>query len=809
MARAPAPSHPESIAGLTSDEVRARIDRGQVNAVRARTSRSTLDIIRSNVVTWFNLILGVLCALQLAFGSWRDALFGLVLVANSAIGITQELRAKFTLDRLTLVSAPRARVIRDGASAEVDVGAVVLDDIVSLSPGEQIVVDAEVVWSDGLEVDESLLTGESVPAEKDLGDRILSGSFVVAGSGLGRATAVGEESYARQIEGKGRRYTRTCSEVMSGINTILKRIGLLMVPVGALTLLSEARHAGNDVSYGIANMVAPLVAMVPEGLVLLSSIAFAVSAIALARRHVLANELPAVEGLARTDVVCTDKTGTLTEREPVFDRLELVPGAQGTEDDVRAALGALATFDPSPNPTARALAAALPAPHGWTAVTSVPFSSARKWSAADFGEEGVWVLGAPDVLLDASGHQDTVRDRLASLLEGGGRVVLLARSSAPLNGNALPGGLVPLAFVLLAEQLRPDAAETVRYLNEQGVGVKILSGDSPSTVAAIATAAGVAGAEHAVDARTLSDDRVALGCDGARDGLRTCHARAEVGHGGRAAGCWAFGLDDRRRRERRPCGEAGGPRHRNGFGRAGGEGSRADRPSRRPFRVLPRDHGRGSSRRCQCRAGREPLPHQERVGGPSRSRGGRAGRPVSLPASSDHARGKRDDRYPCLLLRSGSEHSAVQARFRSAGLEVRDSRRKRHHGRSSGRLLGRPIALDARRCPDVLHTLARPSGLGIITVFEWPLRGWRLAVVAGMSAGTALVFLVPFARDFFALTTLSWAALAAAFAIAALALGIVVLLTRSVRREVREARSCRCWAPGPRVAGQVTTGEAR
>ncbi|MGB4593198.1 MAG: HAD-IC family P-type ATPase, partial [Coriobacteriia bacterium] len=401
------------VAGLSSAEVAERVAAGRTNAVRERTTRSVGRILRANIFTWFNLILGVLWVLTLVFGSWRDALFGFVLVFNTAIGTAQELHAKATLDRLSLISAPRIRVMRDGLPGEVAASDVVIDDVMLLSPGEQIVADASVLESAGLEVDESALTGESVPVAKDAGDAVMSGSFVVAGTGSCRATAVGADAYARRLEAAGRAFTRMRSEVMDGINRILRWIAVGIVPVGALTIFAKSRSIA-DVGARVTDTVAALVSMVPEGLVLLSSIAFALSAVALARHRVLVNELPAVEGLARTELLLTDKTGTLTEREPAFSRVEMASrGAD--EDQALEPLGALAAIDPAPNPTLRAIAASVPAPTGWLPLTAVPFSSARKWSAADFGVRGIWVLGAPDVVLASSADASELLAR-ASIL---------------------------------------------------------------------------------------------------------------------------------------------------------------------------------------------------------------------------------------------------------------------------------------------------------------------------------------------------------------------------------------------------------
>ena len=311
--------------GLTKAEVASRTAAGQVNAAPPRSARSWGEIVRGNVLTWFNLILGVMFVLMVTFGHLRDSLFGFVLLANTAIGIAQEARAKVVLDRLRVLTAPRANVVRDGLEQEIAEGEVVLHDLVRVVAGGQVVADGEVLDSTGLEVDESLLTGESLPMAKEPGDPLLSGSFVVAGSGNFRTTAVGLDAYAQRIAGEGRRYTRMHSDIESGIDGILKVIGALILPTAALLVWGQVR-ADASFTVGLTNTVAAMAAMVPQGLVLLTSIAFAVSALFLARRKVLAQELPAVEGLARVDVLCVDKTGTITEPHPVFERFEPVNG---------------------------------------------------------------------------------------------------------------------------------------------------------------------------------------------------------------------------------------------------------------------------------------------------------------------------------------------------------------------------------------------------------------------------------------------------------------------------------------------------
>ncbi|MGI5939834.1 MAG: HAD-IC family P-type ATPase [Thermoleophilia bacterium] len=500
--------------GLTTEEVRVRVEAGRVNVTPRSGGRTTWDIVRSNVFTWFNLILGVLFIAMVSFGSWKDALFGSILVTNTVIGIVQEMRAKIALDRLSILTTPAVKVIRDGALQEVPVASVVLDDILQISAGDQIVADGETLHSQGLEVDESLLTGESVPIIKATGDRVLSGSFVVAGSGLFRATAVGPDAYAQRLMGEGKRYVRLRSELMTGINDILRVIGLGIIPIGALLIFAQFRM---DVTleHGVTNTVAALVAMIPQGLVLLTSIAFAVSAITLARRKVLTRELPAVEGLARVDVLCIDKTGTITEHHPAFQQFEPFAApdssrpddAGANRDESLQALAAIAATASAKNSTIAAIAAALPVTDGWELEDSVPFSSARKWSAARFSGHDSWVLGAPEIIAGAHEHLAAARQRAAELAATGTRVLLLCHTAEPLHNETLPDGMAPMGLVLLAERIREDAPRTLDYFRRQGVEIKVISGDNPNTVATVAAKAGVPGAERAVDARNLPEGK--------------------------------------------------------------------------------------------------------------------------------------------------------------------------------------------------------------------------------------------------------------------------------------------------------------
>jgi cation-transporting ATPase E len=491
---------------------------GRSNAVSLRTSRTVGEIVRANVLTVFNGLLITLFVLVLATGRWQNGLFVGIVVINAAIGVVQELRAKRTLDRLAVLNAPRARVVRDGAEREVPIADVVLDDLLALAAGDQVPADGVVRTSTGLAVDESLLTGEAEPVVKQPGDAVWSGAIVVSGRGRAQTTAVGEDSYAARLATEARRFATTYSELVAGTNRLLRWIAVTLVVVGPAVLWSQLRTTDNaGWRDAVTGTVAALVGMIPEGLVLLTTLAFAVATVGLARRQVLVQELPAVEGLARVDVVCLDKTGTLTHGDIRFDRL--VPLDPADPAQAGAALGLLAAAHPS-NATAEALGAAFPPPDG-APVEAVPFSSARKWSAVRTAEAVTWVLGAPELVLavPVGDGQVAARTRSDELAAHGHRVLLLARSADAAgiddDGDAvLPGELVPVALVLLAERIREDAAEVLSYFTDQGVALKVISGDNPRTVGVVAAAVGipgVAGAVDAVDARMLPEDADALG----------------------------------------------------------------------------------------------------------------------------------------------------------------------------------------------------------------------------------------------------------------------------------------------------------
>jgi cation-transporting ATPase E len=499
-----APLRRTSSCGLTAAQVAERVAAGQTNDVPVRAGRTAGQIIRANLFTRFNAIIGVLFAIILVIGPIQDGLFGFVIIINTGIGIVQELRAKRTLDRLAIIGEARPRVRRDGAVAEMLPSGVVLDDVIELASGEKIVVDGVVLTADGLEVDESLLTGESDPVHKQPGDPVLSGSFVVAGAGTQQATKVGREAYAAKLAEEASRFTLVGSELRSGINRILQIITYLLVPAAILIIWSQFRTLGADTDDALRGMVAALVPMVPEGLVLLTSIAFAVGVVRLGRRQCLVQELPAIEGLARVDVVCADKTGTLTENG--MRLAQVLPLGDHPHDLVHAALGALGVADPRPNASLAAVAERCPDP-GWTRTATAPFSSARKWSGASFADHGDWVLGAPDVLIAEDTAELAEAERIGAT---GLRVLLLGRSDRRVDHEVAPGAVEPAALVVLEQRIRPEAAGTLRYFAEQDVEVKVISGDNARSVGAVAAALELPGAGSPVDARRLPGEREAL-----------------------------------------------------------------------------------------------------------------------------------------------------------------------------------------------------------------------------------------------------------------------------------------------------------
>ncbi|MFE3603952.1 HAD-IC family P-type ATPase [Streptomyces sp. NPDC059142] len=536
--------------GLTSDEVAAHVARGEVNDVPVRSSRSTTEIVRANVFTRFNAIIGVLWVIMFFVAPIQDTLFGFVIIANTGIGIIQELRAKKTLDGLAVIGEARPTVRRDGVATEISTSAIVLGDLIELGPGDKVVVDGVVAEADSLEIDESLLTGEADPVLKRPGDPVMSGSFVVVGGGAFHATKVGRDAYAAQLAEEASRFTLVDSELRNGISTILKYVTWMMVPTAIGLILSQLVVKQNDFKNSIARTVGGIVPMIPEGLVLLTSVAFAIGVIRLGRLKVLVQELPAIEGLARVDVVCLDKTGTLTEGG--MDVSELRPLGGADEAYVRQVLGAIGESDPRPNASLQAIIDAYQGERGrWPVAAALPFSSVRKYSGAAFEENGAagtgsgdglsrWLLGAPDVLLPPD---DPALAEVDHLNRQGMRVLLLARvgtaagdtdgtgadgtgaggtgaGGTGADGTGEAGAGVPeldspeaasaaraTALVVLEQRLRPDAADTLTYFADQDVAAKVISGDNAVSVGAVAGKLGLPGADRTVDARHLPAER--------------------------------------------------------------------------------------------------------------------------------------------------------------------------------------------------------------------------------------------------------------------------------------------------------------
>ena len=524
--------------GLTSKEVVQRIESGQSNAVKTSTSRSVQDIVRANVFTLFNGIIFAAMVLVLITGSWRDAVFGFVIIINTGIGIVTELRAKRTLDKLSILVASEFLVHRDGRDVEVPHNEIVLDDLLWIRAGEQVPADGQIIQTWGLELDESMLTGESRTVRHKVGEQVYSGATAVSGMALVKVNAVGSHSYAATLTAQAKVYKKTVSDLNKGINTILKFMTFLVVPLCILLILSQIHTVGGwgtalstgEWRQAVVSAVAGVVGMIPEGLVLLTSLNFAVAAMRLARHNTLVQELESVETLARVDALNLDKTGTITDGGIAFNRLVMLDSANAAAE--QAATQALydCCNEEQPNGTGQAVLAGLKAQgYGAGAVESrVPFSSARKWSAVRKSGE-TWYMGAPEVIISAlEGDYSSVLQQVNEYANDGNRVLLVARSTAPLSEgscrqkrlrDAVEGANVsdgpqldvqaePVALVLCSEKIREDAERTLAWFREQGVRCRVISGDNPVTVGAIARRVKLTGDHEpvAMDARELPED---------------------------------------------------------------------------------------------------------------------------------------------------------------------------------------------------------------------------------------------------------------------------------------------------------------
>lgn len=489
--------------GLTEEQAREREAQGLANGEPPTRTKSVKQILRDNFLTPFNLLNLILGGLIFIAGSYKNMLFLGVAVFNTLIGTFQELQAKRTIDRLSLIASPLARVVRSGQERALPVHELVLDDVCILDTGNQVCADS-VILRGSCEVNESLITGESEPVEKREGDLLLSGSFLVSGSVRARVEHVGEENYAAAIVKSVKHPKRAVSEILTSVNRIIRFIGFALVPIGVLMFVKQVFFSAQDFRHGLVATVGALVGMVPEGLVLLTSVVLAVSVLRLARHKALVQDLYSIETLARVDVLCLDKTGTLTEGSMQVDGF--VPLSDVSEEELRAACAALAAVSAGTSPTLAALREGCGEAPGWQAEQAVPFSSSRKWSGASFTGRGSYVLGAAEFILRGSFCE--VLDRIAPYAETGSRVLLLAHAEAPFGEKELPASLQPIGLILLSDKIRENAAETLRYFAEQGVTLKVISGDSPATAASVAGKAGLPNASRFADASAMSDSEL-------------------------------------------------------------------------------------------------------------------------------------------------------------------------------------------------------------------------------------------------------------------------------------------------------------
>ena len=489
--------------GLTQAQAAQLASAGWHNRVEETNLKSTGEIIRENTLTFFNLVFVVLAALLVLAGSFRDMFFLLIAAINSLIGIVQQLRSRATLSKLALVAQARVKVVRGGQLGTVPVDQLVREDIVELGAGDQIPADGPVLVGQ-VTVNEALITGEADPIVKNPGDPLLSGSFVVSGKCRARMDQVGAASYAARLaheakadQGAGK------SEMMKSLDRLIRVIGFALIPLGIALFCNEFLVQEQSFSTSITSMVAALIGMIPEGLYLLTSVALAVSVMRLAQRKTLVHQMSAIETLARVDVLCVDKTGTVTQ--PDMSVQELVCLApQTSPQQVEGVLGAYYQVMDADNDTAKALARRFQQGNGWQAQQVVPFTSANKWSAVVFQDHGSYVLGAPEFILKED--YQAIAHRVEPYQQAGCRVLLLAQcDTPPTQEGGLQGAVVPVALVVVANPIRPEAPDTFRYFAKYGVDVKVISGDNPQTVSRVAQQAGIAGAERFVDAATLKE----------------------------------------------------------------------------------------------------------------------------------------------------------------------------------------------------------------------------------------------------------------------------------------------------------------
>ena len=489
------------IKGLTTKEVDERILRGEVNKIPKAPSRTIWQMFRANFFNIFNFLNIFLATLVIIAGSPKNAIFAGVIIVNSIIGVAQELRAKKTLERLSVLSMANVEVIRDGKMSKILIEELVKDDIVCLSAGEQILADCSVIMNNELEVDESMLTGESDPIIKKYGDKLYSGSFVVAGEGFAVVTEVGKETYASQLSEEARKFKIVNSELQSSISKIMKIMLFLIGPLGILLAITQFKFANLTWQESIIGSVSGIIGMLPEGLVLLASATFIVSVVKIAKYDTLVQQLSATEILARVNMLCVDKTGTITE-----GKLELVDIIDFNYDrkEIDDILSVLSHELPSKNPTQQAILDKYPKKTNTKVLEKVPFSSRRKWGGAILVGYGACVLGAPEILL--GNKYSKYKDMVEKEARKGRRVLLLGKLNQHSLKNGIYSDIQEVALILIEDVIRKEAPEVIKYFKEEGVELKVISGDNPVTVSAVAKRAGIDGSDKYVDARTLPND---------------------------------------------------------------------------------------------------------------------------------------------------------------------------------------------------------------------------------------------------------------------------------------------------------------
>lgn len=493
--------NPSPEKGLTNEQVQQRIKDGLHNTDSSLPTKSIPKIFADNICTLFNLINVILAAAVLLVGSYKNLLFMIVIIANTAIGTFQEIRAKRTVDKLSIINQAKVKAVRNGQIKEIAVNEIVLDDIIELSAGNQVPTDC-VVLTDSVGVNESLLTGEAEPIHKKIGDSLLSGSFIVSGKCRCRAEHIGEENYASTISSGAKYVKKVNSEIMLTLNKIIKFISIAIFPVGILLSLNQYFQNDGNITDTVTHVVAALVGMIPEGLILLTSTVLAVSVIRLSKHKVLVQELYCIETLARVDVLCLDKTGTITEGKMVVHKAIPVNGT--TESELKQALCALTNSLNDDNPTYNAVSDFCRSKASKSAKEIHPFSSEKKWSGAYFGEDGSLVLGAAEFIF-----KDMIQNSVTDIIQkysGQYRIITVAHSKNNFNGENLPDELKPVGVLIIKDKVRKNAKETLRYFAEQGVELKIISGDNVQTVASIAKEAGLKNCGKYIDASTLKTE---------------------------------------------------------------------------------------------------------------------------------------------------------------------------------------------------------------------------------------------------------------------------------------------------------------